>query len=104
MEHTKLPELLAPFATDKEDDEQSIGEKGVGLTFVLFSCNDFYIKSGDGKQTTEGRVTDALTWKNSSENNSLPLHHALLTEDFKGTEVILKKVLILQFFNSLLTS
>jgi molecular chaperone HtpG len=92
IDPTKLPELLAPFATDKEDNEESIGEKGVGLTFVLFSCNDFYIKSGNSNGTSEGHVTEAHLWKNSSENRELPLIHNELNEEFQGTEVILKKV------------
>jgi hypothetical protein len=88
----KLPVLLAPFATDKEDDEDSIGEKGVGLTFVLFACNDFYIKSGNSNGTSEGHVTEANLWKNSIENRELPLIHNELNEEFQGTLVILKKV------------
>ena len=42
----KLPKLLCMFGTDKRGDENSIGEKGVGLKFAIFSCNDFYLKSG----------------------------------------------------------
>ncbi|WP_202965018.1 ATP-binding protein [Flavobacterium sp. ASV13] len=54
-----LPILLAPFSTNKENDEDSIGEKGVGLTFVLFSCNDFKITSGNQKGTLVGCIKDA---------------------------------------------
>lgn len=88
----KMPELLAPFATDKEDNEQSIGEKGVGLTFVLFSCNEFYIKSGHKEGVSEGKVIDAYAWKKSSESKSLPLTHTELDEKFNGTEIHVKKI------------
>lgn len=33
----KFADLLKPFSTDKRDDAETIGEKGVGLTFVMFS-------------------------------------------------------------------
>ena len=46
IENHQLPILLAPFSTNKEDDDEAIGEKGVGLTFVIFSCNKFFIKTG----------------------------------------------------------
>jgi hypothetical protein len=88
----RLPELLAPFSTDKEDDEETIGEKGVGLTFVLFACNDFYIKSGNKDGSSEAFVFDAFNWKNSVDNNSLALTHNAIREKFAGTEVVLKKV------------
>jgi hypothetical protein len=92
IEPTKLPELLAPFATDKEDDELSIGEKGVGLTFVLFSCNEFYIKSGHKSGTSEGKVIDAYAWKKSSDSKNLPLNYSELKENFSGTEIHVKKI------------
>ncbi len=88
----RLPELLAPFHTDKEDDENLIGEKGVGLTFVLFSCNDFYIKSGSSHGVAEGNVKDALLWSDRSTSEQLPLDYNILKEEFEGTYVHIKKV------------
>ena len=37
----KAPSLLGPDGTDKDEEEDQIGEKGVGLTFALFSSNKF---------------------------------------------------------------
>lgn len=88
----RLPILLAPFSTDKEEDENSIGEKGVGLTFVIFSCNKFYIKSGNSKGTSEGKIFDAFSWKTNSNNDSIELHHNILDEKFQGTLIELKEV------------
>ncbi len=88
----RIPDLLAPFETDKEEDDSSIGEKGVGLTFVLFTCNDFYIKSGSEQGTSEGRVIDAYNWKNSSSTTTPSLVYNEIEEQFQGTEVVLKKV------------
>jgi molecular chaperone HtpG len=88
----KLPLLLKPFATDKTDNEQTIGEKGVGLTFAMFSCNDFYIKSGDGSGAGEGTVKNAFVWKNSVDPSPLLLSHNPLEEQFQGTIVHAKRI------------
>lgn len=42
-----LPHLLRPFSSDKEVSTETIGEKGVGLTFELFSCNLVEIETGN---------------------------------------------------------
>jgi hypothetical protein len=88
----KLPELLKPFSTDKFDNDQTIGEKGVGLTFVMFSCNDFYIKSGNELGAGEGTVQNAFAWKNSVETSPLLLNHDRLDTGFRGTIVHAKKI------------
>jgi hypothetical protein len=80
-----LEYLLAPFSTDKENDESSIGEKGVGLTFAIFSCNQFYIKSGNENGTAEGKINDAYKWKLSTHTEDLLLLREDLTEPFAGT-------------------
>lgn len=88
----KLPELLKPFSTDKFEDDETVGEKGVGLTFVMFSCNDFYIKSGNEKGTRIAKVTDAYNWKRSSDSSLLNLVFDDVDEEYQGTEVCLNKV------------
>lgn len=92
MTPNEVPELLAPFSTNKEDDEESIGEKGVGLTFVLFTCNDFHIITGNGKVASEGHVRDAYTWKNSSADDVPRLIHQMSEEKYTGTAITLRKV------------
>ena len=89
----KLPILLAPFSTDKEEDENSIGEKGVGLTFVIFTCNNFSVKSGDGNSTSEGTILDANNWKISNNNDLLELSHKILDEKQVGTTVELREII-----------
>lgn len=39
IQKDQLPVLLKPFSTDKEFDNTVVGEKGVGLSFVIFSSN-----------------------------------------------------------------
>lgn len=88
----KLEILLAPFSTDKEDDPESIGEKGVGLTFTIFSCNQFYIKSGSEKGAAWGKINDAYKWKSQTDNNPLILFVEDLKEIYRGTLVELSHV------------
>jgi molecular chaperone HtpG len=88
----KLPTLVSMFGTDKREDETSIGEKGVGLKFAIFSCNDFYLKTGNEKGSSYAKVQDANAWKYRNDNSFLELDHDPLDEDFKGTEIHLKKI------------
>ncbi len=92
IEPDKLPILLAPFSTDKENDETSIGEKGVGLTFVLFSCNDFKITSGTVNGAKTALINDAHNWKSNSSNTNLQLTLEDSKTEIKGTRIELKKV------------
>ena len=84
---SKLPILLKPFSTDKRDDEDTIGEKGVGLTFVMFSGNEFLIKSGNNEGARKGTICNAYSWKISEDNEPLNLELESIDENFKGTEV-----------------
>jgi hypothetical protein len=88
----KIEKLLSLFGTDKKGDEQSIGEKGVGLKFTMFSCNDFSIKSGNEKGCTLASVKDAYSWKTRTDESPLLLEHDIINEDFKGTIVSLKNI------------
>jgi molecular chaperone HtpG len=95
----KIPALLKPFSTDKAQDEETIGEKGVGLTFVVFACNDFYIKSGNATGTSEGKVLNAYAWKNSIDLSPLKLEHKALTDSYQGTFVEAKGIENPSIFN-----
>ncbi|UFU00174.1 ATP-binding protein [Radiobacillus kanasensis] len=87
-----LPVLLKPFSTNKGNDETTIGEKGVGLTFAMFSCNDFHIKTGNQNGSIYGSVQNAFSWKNSVDNSNLPLNYSAIEEELQGTEITLKDV------------
>lgn len=91
IDPSSLPDLLKPFSTNKETDETSIGEKGVGLTFVMFSCNYFRIRTGTPRGAREARIRDALNWKSRTDNEALPLELREL-DAFSGTEVTLEQV------------
>jgi len=95
-----LPKLLKPFSTNKVSDSGTVGEKGVGLTFVIFSCNSFEISSSvDGKTGVVGIIKDAHTWKKSSDTESLRLDVASSTSVNQGTEVIVSDIQDCEIFD-----
>ena len=71
IHNEKLCELLAPFSTNKEDDEETIGEKGVGLTFVIFQSNNFKITTIHENKKSTATIKNGRQWKNST-STSLP--------------------------------
>ncbi|MBW8041775.1 MAG: ATP-binding protein [Planctomycetes bacterium] len=88
----EMPRLLKPFVTNKRRQDSSIGEKGVGLTFVMFSCDRFVIKSGNKNGCSLGEIIGANSWKNSEGDKTLPLKHTLLNDSFQGTEITMEEV------------
>lgn len=90
IERDKIPILLTPFSTDKENDRETIGEKGVGLKFVLFESDNFIMKTttGNSNQKFVVKIPGAKTWKNSTSEEDFCLN--LSSEDkcdFRGTDV-----------------
>lgn len=87
-----LPYLLKPFATNKSGVDIAIGEKGVGLKFVIFSSDHFFVKSGNGKGTATATIVDAKTWKKSTDDRILPLKITTQEESFRGTRIEVKNI------------
>lgn len=92
IEPEEILDLLALFGTNKKGKEDSIGEKGVGLKFALFSCNDFMLKTATKSGATEVKIVDAYNWKKSNSNEDLPLNIETINRDFEGTEILLTHV------------
>jgi len=88
----ELPELLKPFSTNKTGISNMIGEKGVGLKYVIFQSNQFTIKSGNQNGTSTGRITNAKNWKNDDDENLLPLEYEIIDEELLGTEIELREI------------
>lgn len=93
-----LPYLLKPFSSNKLGNDNSIGEKGVGLTYVMFSSNYFEIVSGTALGSSKGVINNAYNWKNSSDESGLNLDYSRLNDSFHGTKVTLKNVINNKFF------
>lgn len=66
-----VKEIVAPNGTDKEDELESIGEKGVGLTYTIFSCNLFSIKTQTKNTYFEGIIKNASAWR-KRQNDMIP--------------------------------
>ncbi len=87
-----LQTLLAPFSTNKDGDSDSVGEKGVGLTFVLFSCNNFEIISGQGQGSKKGIIKDAFNWKTSTSDDKIKILLENISDNYQGTKIILNNI------------
>lgn len=53
--------LIGPHVGTKLGDADAIGEKGVGMTFAAFSCNDFVVDS----QSLDGRILASMAGNSS---------------------------------------
>ncbi len=69
---SKIQEVLAPGGGDKDGDTKEVGEKGVGLTYAIFSGNEFEIESRTvGSAIAGGRVANAQQWL-ATDDSSVP--------------------------------
>lgn len=89
----QLPVLLKPFSTDKESDNTVVGEKGVGLSFVIFSSNYFEINTSYGGESARATIEDAFDWQNSNKDEILGMKISDIPYTCAGTSITLKKVI-----------
>ncbi len=70
----KIHEMLAPGGGDKDGNGAEVGEKGVGLTYAVFSGNNFSIESRVvGSCSVGGKVTSAQSWLDAYEGVNRPV-------------------------------
>src|SRR5260370_24904317 len=67
MSADELKEVLAAGKSLKRGKAGLRGEKGVGVSFIVFASNRFRIESSDGKQTTSIQIDSANNWIRGSE-------------------------------------
>ena len=72
FEPDKLIPLLAPDSTDKELEDGSVGEKGVGLTFCTFISNEIIIHSKNELGEKKVKVEGCNNWRKSNEDEKPP--------------------------------
>lgn len=94
MEEEKIPHLLRPFSTDKENDFDTIGEKGVGLKFVIFQSSHFKLKTSYLNSDVISNITikNAKDWKNSFSDTILKLESEPENGHFDGTEISIEGI------------
>lgn len=69
----KLHEMLAPGGGDKDGSGNEVGEKGVGLTYAVFSGNNFSIESRvANSNAVGGKVSSAQNWLNDLPGSARP--------------------------------
>lgn len=89
---SKLPSLLSLFSSDKGDDNETVGEKGVGLKFVYFSSSYFEIESSDGVTGGKAIIKDACLWKKSTSEEMLKLELEEEKDLPRGTKITIRNV------------
>lgn len=92
IDKESLPSLLAPFSSGKEVDDEAVGEKGVGLTFVMFRSNKFTIKTGTKNGASFATVTDASLWKQGNSQENIMVDTDDIDDSYFGTCVSLYDV------------
>lgn len=73
IDPNKLPQLFLPGETDKGSEDDSVGEKGVGLKYVIFSSNEVYIETASVKGTYQCNINNAYKWLNKISNAPIPI-------------------------------
>jgi hypothetical protein len=80
-----LPTLLRPFGTNKASDPTQVGEKGVGLTFVIFSTSEFEVTTHHENGHSCARISGASAWLTSQSSEPLLLEPRPAKADEHGT-------------------
>ncbi|WP_082569793.1 ATP-binding protein [Knoellia sp. Soil729] len=62
-----VEEVLAPGGGDKSVLDHQIGEKGVGLTYVAFSGDNFSLETRSAEDAVRCSLTGAATWVSSED-------------------------------------
>jgi hypothetical protein len=99
IDNSELPNLLKPFSTNKSQNVLTIGEKGVGLKFAIFSGNSFKIKTGNDSGSCEAHINGAFDWKNADSDTNLALYFTKLNEEYEGTLVEISDIRNEYIFN-----
>lgn len=67
----KVISLVAPHESGKEEyGNDQIGQKGVGLTYVIFMCNSFSLRSRSVSGDFAGKIINGISWKTGSINET----------------------------------
>lgn len=88
IDPSQINKLLRPFGTDKIGKANQIGEKGVGLKFVIFSSSHFKIETSGSKGHCTAQIEQAAAWVGaSSDVLQLDLDENAVPANLHGTRV-----------------
>lgn len=86
------PTLLDINVTTKANDASQIGEKGVGLKYVIFNSNKVKLSTSDGNSSAEIELDGFLNWKNS-ESTQFPSYQCIQgNKKDQGTKIELQEL------------
>ena len=84
----ELPNLLAPFSSDKDSNSMLIGQKGVGISFVIFSSAFFQIETHHSDGSARASINGAWAWIDNQEDELPKLEFEEIPANGKsGTEI-----------------
>ena len=84
--------MMAIYSSNKGNDPNSVGEKGVGLKFVYFQSNYFELITTQSANATRIIIKDAKTWKNEIKETNLELEAEEIQSNKIGTIIIIKGI------------
>ncbi|HYE46320.1 MAG TPA: ATP-binding protein [Caulobacter sp.] len=90
IEPTQLIKLLRPFASDKAGSANQIGQKGVGLTFVIFTSLMFEIESRHSAGCRTATIKNAASWLLADDDDRLLMDISEVTDPVENTGVRIK--------------
>ena len=82
-----IKKLLRPFGTTKSGKANQIGNKGVGLTFILFSTSFFSIETHHKDGSVSAQVDSANSWASNDTNSLLPVNISKIDPGEIGTKI-----------------
>ena len=86
----ELPHLLAPFSTGKLGSESLIGQKGVGISFVIFSSSHFEIETHHSEGSCRATISGAWAWVDARTDDLPKLSlRSIQPESTSGTKITL---------------
>lgn len=90
IDPSDLLRLLRPFGSDKGGQINQIGQKGVGLTFVLFSTVSFELETHSDKGSASAKVHSARSWADSDDDTELLVELSSIQNSSLGTTIKIK--------------
>lgn len=86
-----LQRLLRPFGTDKVGQSNQIGQKGVGLTFVLFSSGTFELETHSAAGSARAKIVGARAWADSGDDDAdLFIEFENIPQKSHGTRITMR--------------
>lgn len=90
IDPANLTKLLRPFGSDKMRDPSQVGQKGVGLTFVIFSTALFTIETHHQNGSTRATIKGARNWVDLEDDEELFIELSEIQQEENGLFIKLK--------------